>query len=279
MKQQRIMIDGGFTCPNRDGRFGTTGCTYCRNDAFAPSYCRRFSTISEQIEAGKLFFGRRYKEMEYLAYFQSYSGTYAPVDVLCQRYQEALSSPDVKGLIIATRPDCLGDDVLDLLSEFATKCSVKIEIGVESFQDHVLRRVARGHDSLCAVDSIRRVAARGIPVGVHILLGLPGETREQMLQGADRLSSLPVSSVKLHQLQILKDTPMAEDYRLHPNDFVSFPKAEDYLALVREFLSRLRPDIEVERLVAECPPRMLLAPRWGLKASEFSRLFDFSPAK
>lgn len=265
MKLQRIMIDGGFGCPNRDGRVGTGGCTYCRNDAFAPDYCRQSRSIAEQIRAGKQFFDRRYPQMQYLAYFQSYSGTYAPVEVLRQRYDEALSESDVVGLVIATRPDCLPDEVLDLLQEYAQRVSLKVEVGVESFDDQVLRRIHRGHDSLCAEQAIRRLAERQIPVGVHLILGLPGESREQMLEGARRLANLPVQSLKLHQLQILEGTPMAEDYRLHSADFVTFPTAADYVMLVREFVALLRPDIQVERIVAECPPNLLIAPRWGLK--------------
>lgn len=265
MKLQRIMIDGGFGCPNRDGRVGAGGCTYCRNDAFAPDYCRQSRSIAEQIRAGKQFFARRYPQMQYLAYFQSYSGTYAPVEVLRQRYDEALSEPDVVGLVVATRPDCLPDEVLDLLQEYAQRVSLKVEVGVESFDDQVLQRIHRGHDSLCAEQAIRRLAERHIPVGVHLILGLPGESREQMLEGARRLASLPVQSLKLHQLQILEGTPMAEDYRLNSADFVTFPTAADYVMLVREFVALLRPDIQVERIVAECPPNLLIAPRWGLK--------------
>lgn len=268
------MIDGGFTCPNRDGSVGTSGCTYCRNDAFAPAYCRRSQGITEQIEAGKRFFAGRYSQMQYLAYFQSYSGTYATVEELRRRYDEALSVADVTGLVIATRPDCLSDEVLSLLQEYAQRVSLKVEVGVESFQDSVLQRIHRGHDSQCAQQAILRLAERNIPVGVHIILGLPGESCEQMLDGARRLSSLPVQSLKLHQLQILEGTLMAEDFRLHPDDFVTFPIAGDYVALVRDFLTLLRPDIEVERIVAECPPQLLIAPRWGLKPAAVEQMLD-----
>lgn len=266
------MIDGGFTCPNRDGRVGRQGCSYCRNDAFAPAYCRQAQSITEQIQAGKAFFAGRYPQMQYLAYFQSYSGTYAPVDVLRSRYDEALADPDVVGLVIATRPDCLPDDVLDLLTEYARRVSLKVEVGVESWQDHVLRGIGRGHDSQCADEAILRLASRDIEVGVHIILGLPGETCEQMLQGAEHLSALPVQSVKLHQLQILRGTAIADQYQQHPDLFVTFPTAQDYVALVRQFVARLRPDIQVERIVAECPPQLLIAPRWGLKPAAVQRL-------
>ena len=268
------MIDGSFTCPTRDGRVGEGGCTFCRNDSFAPAYCRQYPSITQQIEAGKAFFAGRYPQMEYVAYFQSYSSTYAPVEVLRSRYDEALSVPGIVGLILATRPDCLGDEVLSLLSELHSRTSLKIEIGVESCQDHVLRRIHRGHDFACAVSAIRRVAALGIPVGVHLILGLPGETEDQMLAGADTLSALPISSVKLHQLQIFSDTPMAEEYRQHPEEFHLFSSADDYALLAARFAHRLAPGIEVERIVSEAPPHMLIAPRWGLKPQEVQKLFD-----
>lgn len=273
-KLQRLMIDGGFTCPNRDGRVGTRGCTYCRNDAFAPAYCRASGSITAQLEAAKRFFASRYPDMAYLAYFQSYSGTYASPEVLRARYEEALRVPGVVGLVIATRPDCLSDAVLDLLEELSHRVSVCVEVGVESCHDHVLRRIARGHDFACAQDAIQRLAARGLPVGVHIILGLPEESREEMLRGAELLSRLPIASVKLHQLQILRDTPMAEDFRLHPEAFVTFPTAQDYVELAVQFVTRLRADIEVERIVAECPPALLLSPRWGLKPQAVQQLFN-----
>ena len=271
---QRIMIDGGFTCPNRDGKISRGGCTYCRNDAFAPEYCRKHSSIREQIEAGKEFFKGKYETMEYDAYFQSYSGTYADIATLQQRYNEALSVKDVTGLVIGTRPDCLGEDILNLLDTYNTRTRLEVEIGVESCTDRVLRRINRGHDFACAEDAIRRTASRGIRVGVHIILGLPGETFEEMLHGADILSSLPVNAIKLHQLQIQHGTAMAEDYRLHPKDYHIFSTAEEYASLAVEFASRLRPDIKIGRIVSECPPDMLIAPRWGLKPSVIQKMFE-----
>ena len=169
-KFQRIMVDGGFTCPNRDGTVGSGGCSYCRNDSFAPDYCRKTKSITEQLEAGKRFFGQKYKDMQYIAYFQSYSCTYAPIDVLRQKYEEALSA-GVKGLVIGTRPDCLQEEVPDLLEEFKARTQLKIEIGVESCHDHVLQRINRGHTYVQAEDAIRRTSARGIKVGAHIVLG------------------------------------------------------------------------------------------------------------
>lgn len=268
------MIDGGFTCPNRDGVVGRGGCTYCRNDSFAPDYCRNARSITEQLEAGKRFFGRRYKDMEYIAYFQSYSGTYAPVDVLRARYEEALAVDGVKGLIVGTRPDCLQDEVLDLLVELSVRTDVIVEVGVESCHDHVLERINRGHTFAQAEDAFLRTASRGLKVGVHVILGLPEETEDEMLLGAEALSRLPIDFVKLHQLQILKDTKMALDYELHPEDFVTFPMPEDYVRLVRKYRQHLRPDINIERYVSSSPSRLLIAPRWGIKPSEIMKYIN-----
>lgn len=268
------MLDGGFTCPNRDGTVGNGGCSYCRNDSFAPDYCRKTKSITEQLEAGKRFFGQKYKDMEYIAYFQSYSCTYAPVDVLRQKYEEALAVEGVRGLIIGTRPDCLPNEVLDLLEEFNARTQLTIEIGVESCHDHVLRRINRGHTFVQAEDAIRRTATRGIRVGVHIILGLPEESKEEMMQGAEMLSRLPIDFIKLHQLQILKGTRMADDYGEHPDEFVMFPKAEDYVALVREYRMHLRSDIKIERYVSSAPSDLVIAPRWGLKPYEIKALIE-----
>lgn len=268
------MVDGGFTCPNRDGTVGYGGCSYCRNDSFAPDYCRRHESITEQLEAGKRFFGQRYKDMEYIAYFQSYSGTYAPVDVLRQRYEEALAVEGVKGIIIGTRPDCLPEDVLEYLQQLNTRTELTIEIGIESCCDHVLQRINRGHSFGQAADAIQRTAARGIRVGVHIILGLPSETTDEMLRGAETLSSLPIDFTKLHQLQILKGTRMAEEYEKNPEEFVIFTKAEDYVALVRDYRKHLRSDIKIERYVSSAPSDLVIAPKWGLKPYEIKALIE-----
>ncbi len=272
-KFQRIMVDGGFTCPNRDGTVGSGGCSYCRNDSFAPDYCRKTKSITEQLEAGKRFFGQKYKDMQYIAYFQSYSCTYAPIDVLRQKYEEALSA-GVKGLVIGTPPDCLQEEVPDLLEEFKARTQLKIEIGVESCHDHVLQRINRGHTYVQAEDAIRRTSARGIKVGAHIILGLPEETREEMLQGADLLSELPVDFIKLLQLQILKGTKMAEDFMNHPEVFVTFPSAEDYVGLVKKYRRHLRSDIQIGRYVSSAPSDLIIAPRWGLKPYEIKALIE-----
>lgn len=271
---QRIMIDGGFTCPNRDGNVGRGGCTYCRNDSFAPRYCRDAGSIAQQISEGKKFFCDKYPDMKYLAYFQSYSATYAPVSILRQRYEAALSQEDIIGLIIATRPDCLDDDVLDLLQDLSRHTHIEVEIGVESCHDRTLIRINRGHTWQQASDAILRTASRDLNVCVHLILGLPGESEADIIESAHIISRLPVSSVKLHQLQILRNTIMAQEYAMHPEDFLIFPTAQDYVATLGRFLKALRQDIKVERIVSSAPQDMLIAPRWGLKPSEIKRMLE-----
>lgn len=272
VREQRIMIDGGFTCPNRDGRVGTGGCTYCRNDSFAPEYCRKAGGIREQILAGKKFWGRRYSQMRYIAYFQSYSGTYAPVEVLRQRYDEALSDTEVCGLLIGTRPDCLGQEVLDLLCEYNRRTHVEVEIGVESCHNHVLERINRGHTWEQARDAIVRTATVGIPVGVHMILGLPTETEEQMLEGASMLAELPISSLKLHQLQILKGTRLEQEFLENPDVFHQFPTLESYLEVVRKYMAILPETVRLERFLSQSPRDILLSPRWNVRSREIKLL-------
>ena len=275
MRLQRIPIDGGFTCPNRDGTKGIGGCTFCNSEAFAPSYCRTHASITKQIEAGKRFFAEKYRdEVKYLAYFQSFSGTYAPVETLRQRYEEALSAEDVVGLVIATRPDCINEEVLVLLSEINQHPPVvTVEYGVESCYNKTLQHVNRGHDFACAEQAIRMTAERGIAVGVHLIIGLPGETEDEILQEADILSALPVTSLKLHQLQIMQGTPMATEWQQHPERFLSLT-AEAYAQLIARFVQRLRPDIHLERFAASAPSHMVLAPRWGLKPQRVQEMID-----
>lgn len=271
---QKITIDAGFTCPNRDGSKGLNGCTFCNPLAFSPSYCREVGGIRAQIEAGKAFFARKHRgEVDYLAYFQSYSGTYASVDILRQRYQEALSVEGVKGIIIGTRPDCIDTAVLDLLCEIRQTHYVMVEYGVESCYDKTLLRINRGHDFACSRQAILATAERGIPVGVHLIIGLPGESQEEILQQADILSSLPISHLKLHQLQIMKGTKMAEEWQKHPDAFTHF-SAEEYARLVAAFVRRLRPSIVLDRFAAASPSHLLLSPRWGLKPQEVQRMIE-----
>ncbi|MDR3308812.1 MAG: TIGR01212 family radical SAM protein [Tannerella sp.] len=267
-KVQKISIDAGFTCPNRDGTKGRGGCIYCNNRTFNPDYCRAETSITQQLNEGVRFFGRKYPEMKYLAYFQAYTNTYGTLPTLSKKYEEALAVAGVEGLIIGTRPDCVPEDVLDYLASLARQTFVMVEYGIESTSDETLRRINRCHTYEDAKDAVRRTAERAIPIGAHVILGLPGETREQMLSHADRLSELPLTSLKLHQLQVIRDTTLGDEYLRHPERFKLFT-ADEYIDLVKEFLARLRPDIYIDRFVSQSPRKLLLAPDWGLKNYEF----------
>lgn len=278
MKLQKIMLDAHFTCPNRDGRIGTGGCTFCRTDSFSPAYCRNNEScplsIREQLLAGKRFFAGKYPAMQYLAYFQAFTNTYAPIDVLMARYEEALAVDGVVGIVIGTRPDCISSELLSYLSSLIARGKqVVIEIGVESFYDATLLRINRGHDAECSRQAIQRCAESGIPVCAHLIFGLPGETSDMILAQAQQLNALPISSLKIHQLQILRDTPMAQDWSLHPHDFLPLD-IDSYTQLVAQFISQLRPDIHIERFASAAPPHLVIHPRWGLKPSEVQRLID-----
>lgn len=271
MKRQRIMIDGGFTCPNRDGSVGKGGCTFCRPDSFTPDYCRTAGSITAQIEAGKRFFAGKYPDMRYIAYFQAYSGTYAPLDVLRSRYREALSQPDVVGLTVATRPDCINAEAISLLKELQDEgYEVCVEIGVESLYDRTLQRINRGHTAQQSIDAIHRLNEAGLSVGAHLIIGLPGETTDDILDEADMLSALPISTLKLHQLLILHGTPMARDWEEHRSDFLDL-SLDGYVSLVAAFVKRLREDIVIERYASSAPPQQLISPRWGVKPAEVER--------
>jgi len=274
MKLQKLMLDGGFSCPNRDGHVGTGGCTFCRTDAFNPSYCRSSTSISEQLEAGKRFFAGKYPDMKYLAYFQAYSNTYAPLNVLRQRYEEALSVEDVVGLVIGTRPDCIEDDVLQYLADLQDKgFLITLELGIESFYDKTLQRINRGHTVEDCLTAIQRCADAGINTTIHLILGLPGETKADILAETDIINRLPIQSIKLHQLQILKGTVIAQEYANHPEDFLSM-NIDEYATLVAEFISRLRKDIHIERFASSAPSDLIIAPRWGLKPSEVQQRIE-----
>ena len=270
---QKIAVDGGFTCPNRDGTLGATGCTFCNGVAFAPAYCRTAGSIAQQIEEGIRFHTRRHrKASRYVAYFQSYSNTYAPLEVLRQRYEEALSHPMISGLVVSTRPDCVDDEKLDYLASLAQQHYVAVEYGIESCYDDTLRRIQRGHDFACTERAIRATSARGIHVGGHLILGLPGESREQMLAEADILSGLPLNTLKLHQLQLLRGSELE---RLWREDSTAVPPpftVEEYVSLVADFLRRLRPDIAIERLAAEVPPRYQADPARSWRRDDGSHL-------
>lgn len=268
MKVQKISLNAGFTCPNRDGRVGEGGCTYCNNQTFNPDYCETSKSIAQQLEEGKQFFARKYPEMKYLAYFQAYTNTYDSVDALKRKYEEALSVDDVVGIVIGTRPDCVSDALLDYLEDLNRCTFLIVEYGIESVYDATLQRINRGHSHSATVDAVTRTAARGILVGAHVILGLPGESREALLAEASVLSSLPISLLKLHQLQLIKGTRMAEEYFACPSDFHLFT-ADEYIDLVIDFVERLRPDIVLERFVSQSPASLLALPGWGLKNYEF----------
>ena len=266
VKLQKIMLDGGFTCPNRDGRVGQGGCSFCLCESFNPEYCRKHATITGQLEAGKKFFEGKYPQMKYLAYFQAYSSTYAPLEVLRLRYDEALAVEDVVGLVVATRPDCIDDDVLALLASIRERgYSVAIELGCESFHDRTLARVNRGHTSRQSVDAIHLCYKYGLPVTVHLMFGLPGEDRDDILAEADILNALPVASLKIHQLQILRGTRMAREWEERKEDFLSFT-LDTYAQLVADFVQRLRSDIHIERFVSSAPKDMLISPPFWRQA-------------
>ncbi|MDR0348965.1 MAG: TIGR01212 family radical SAM protein [Tannerella sp.] len=268
-KVQKITVNGGFTCPNRDGSIGYGGCTYCNNQTFHPDYCDPAKGISVQLEEGIHFFARKYPEMKYLAYFQAYTNTYGSFRRLKSKYEEALAYPGVVGLIIGTRPDCMTDELLEYLSEKNKHHFILLEYGVESTSDTTLKRINRGHSFQSAIHTIRQTAQKGIPNGIHLILGLPGEDRAQMLSHADVISQLPVNTLKLHQLQIIRHTAMAKEYAEHPERFRLFTP-EDYASLIVDFAERLRPDIAIDRFTSQSPKELLIAPDWGMKNFEFT---------
>lgn len=260
---QKLSVDAGFSCPNRDGEKGRGGCTYCDNNAFNPSYCTPVKSITDQLLEGIRFHKQRYrKAAAYFAYFQAYSNTYAPLDVLEQRYMEALKVDGVKGIVIGTRPDCVPDDVLGLLRELASQTQIHLELGLESCYDRSLERINRGHSWEESLDAIKRAASAGFPPAIHLIMGLPGESVEDMIAEAGIISGLPIRSLKLHQLQIIKGTKMEKEFISSPEDFKIF-ELEEYIDLVIRFLEQLRPDIAIERLAAEAPPRYLYERKWG----------------
>ena len=272
---QKIVLDAGFTCPNRDGKVGRGGCTYCDNAAFHPSYSTPGKSIHQQLDEGIGFHKVRYRTTEhYLAYFQSFSNTYAPLDRLKTLYEEALSHPQVVGIVVGTRPDCVDEEKLDYLAELAKSHVVIVEYGIESCYDVTLQRINRGHDFEAARMAVRMTAERGIDVGVHFILGLPGETRQMMLDACNLINDLPIRSVKFHQLQFVKGTRMEKEYAERPQDFERF-SLDGYLDFFVDMLERLRPDIYIERFVGEVPPRFVNETPWGLiRNVELLRLLD-----
>lgn len=276
-KVQKIAVDAGLGCPNRDGTVGSGGCIFCNNDAFCPGYARGCTkSITQQLADGLEFFRRKGGDAVYLAYFQTYSNTYGDTQKLIALYEEALAFPGVKGLVLATRPDCLKEDLMDWFQErFGNKAAaghphLLVEIGVESTKDSTLEAINRGHSFSCAQNAIRELDARGIDCGVHIILGLPGEGHDDFIMHAGRISALPVKTIKLHHLQVVANTALERMYREGEVELELF-SPESYAAQVRAFLGELRADIAVDRLVNETPKAMVVAPCWGLKPSEFNK--------
>lgn len=265
---QKVSVDAGFTCPNRDGTLAGGGCTYCNNNAFSPSYCIPEKSVSQQIMEGIEFHKVRYRRAnKYLAYFQAYSNTYAPLEHLIRIYNEALAVPGIVGLAIGTRPDCVDEEKLDYFEELSEKTYLIIEYGIESCYNETLERINRKHSFEKSVWAIEATAGRGIRTGGHLIFGLPGESRSEMLEEAKILSKLPLNNVKFHQLQIIKGTKMAKDYEDDPDSFHLF-SWEEYREFMVDFLELLNPGFVVERISGEAPPKYISGPRWGLKRTD-----------
>ncbi len=267
-RMQKVTVNARFGCPNRDGTISHGGCTFCDNAAFTPSYCTPSKSITQQIDEGIEFHRRRYRTAEqYLAYFQSYSNTYAPLERLRECYDEALAHPEVAGIVVGTRPDCIDEQKLDYFARLAERRYVAIEYGIESCYDDTLRQINRGHDFACAQRAVALTAERGIHCGAHFILGLPGESDQMLIEQTKLINSLPLTTVKFHQLQLFRSTAMAAEYDAHPERF-RFWSIEEYLELFVEILRRLRPDIVVERFAGEAPPRYHHTKGWGLVRNE-----------
>lgn len=267
-KVQKISIHAGFTCPNRDGTKGVGGCTYCNNQTFNPEYCQPSLGVRQQLEDGIRFFSRKYPAMRYLAYFQAYTNTYGELERLKAMYEEALAVEGVVGLVIGTRPDCVPDDLLDYLQELNRRTFLMVEYGIESANDDTLRRINRGHDFATAADAIRRTHERGILTGGHLILGLPGEDRDELLHQASVIATLPLDMLKLHQLQLIRGTRMAHEYEEHPEWFHLY-EVDEYIETVVDYVERIPSSVVFERFVSQSPRSLLIAPDWGLKNYQF----------
>ena len=261
---QKLTIDAGFSCPNRDGTVGIGGCTYCLNDAFNPSYCTPTKSVEQQLEEGMKFHRNRYRRAgAYLAYFQAFSNTHAPLPRLKEIYRPALENPLVKGIVVGTRPDCVDEEKLDYFAELGKRMFVSVEYGVESCNDATLRRINRGHDFATAERAIRMTAERGIHCAAHFIYGLPGETPEEWLEEVKIINNLKINGIKFHQLQIIKGTSMQQDFVNHPDDFHIFTP-ESYIDFIVSITERLNPAFTIERFAGEVPPRYLYVNHWGL---------------
>lgn len=261
---QKVTVDAGFTCPNRDGTLGHGGCTYCDNDAFNPSYCNPVKSISQQLKEGIEFHKKRYRRAkQFLVYFQAYSNTYAPLSHLESLYDEALQFPDVAGMVIGTRPDCIDEKKLDYFSRIKESHYLIIEYGLESCYNKTLEKINRGHTFEQSVSALEKTAARGIKTGAHLIFGLPGETKQEMMDSAKIIASLPISNIKFHQLQIIKNTRMAKDYNSHPEQFTFF-ELEEYIDFIIQYIELIPPEVIIERFTGEAPPAFHAGPNWGM---------------
>ncbi|MBP3566153.1 MAG: TIGR01212 family radical SAM protein [Paraprevotella sp.] len=269
IKVQKISINAGFTCPNRNGDKGWGGCTYCNNQTFNPAYCKTERTVTEQLEEGKRFFARKYPDMKYLAYFQAYTNTYGDVKTVISKYEEALAVNDIVGIVIGTRPDCMPNELLEYLKELNSRTFLMVEYGIESVNDATLARINRGHTYAETIDAVERTAKAGIRTGGHVILGLPGEEHDELMRQAAVLSELPLTTLKLHQLQLIRGTRMAHEYEQSPKDFHLYT-ADEYIDLVIDYVEHLRPDLVLERFVSQSPKELLIAPDWGLKNYEIT---------
>lgn len=274
VKVQKISVNAGFSCPNRDGTIGTGGCSYCRNDSFSPAYCMEMKSIAEQISEGKAFFSRKYPQMKYLAYFQSYTNTHSKdTDKLTKIYREALGCKDIVGLVIGTRPDTLPDEIINILGELNREKPVFLEIGAETSSNKTLQAINRHHTWEDVESAVIRANNKGVRCGLHLIAGLPGEDRDQILENIRRACSLPIDTLKLHQLQILKDTPLFKQWKNGEADVTSF-ELNDYLELCADIVEIVPPHIVVERFLSQSPPEMVAAPKWGLKNYQFTHLLN-----
>jgi len=271
---QKVSIDAGFTCPNKDGTKGVGGCTYCNNNTFNPDYCKPIKPIKQQINEGIEFFSKKYKTQKYLAYFQAFTNTYAPLADLRKMYEEALDHEDVIGLVVATRPDCIKDEVLDYLEELAAAGNfIKLEFGLESTKNETLEAINRCQTHEEAIDAFKRADGRGLHLGGHLILGLPGETKEDMMNHAKMVSQLPINTLKIHHLQIVKHTMMAVQFKKTPEMF-TFMELDEYIDFVVDFVENLKPEIIIERFFSESPASMLIHPKYGLKNFEVKHLVE-----
>jgi uncharacterized protein len=267
----KVSVDGGFSCPNRDGTIAVGGCTYCNNDSFRPKTATRLKSVSEQVKEGIEFFRRRNNAERFIIYFQPFTNTHAPLEELIPLYETALNYPDVVGISIGTRPDCIDEEKLAWLEKAASTHFVTLEYGLQSINDTTLARIRRGHNFQCWLDAIRRTRGRSIWLCAHLILGFPWETREEMLQAADVISAQGLNFLKLHQLHVVHNTALEDEYRAHP-----FPllELEEYADLVVDFLERLSPDIFVERLFGTAPKDQLVGPVWGKSKAEIQRTIE-----